>query len=86
MLWRLDISERGLEYPVACEQRETDSTVEILAKGAIAAKFQYLGGRRTDEEAYLTVIKEPVCSGTGEVRDRAATRIQKVGVEENRTF
>lgn len=37
-------------------------------------------------EAYLTVGEEPVCSVTGEVRDRAVTHIRRAEIEENRTF
>lgn len=78
------VSEGRLDYPIASEARETDVMVKILAKRAVAARFQDFGGRGTDEEAYLTVVKEPICSIKGEVNDRAA--IGRVEIQENCTF
>lgn len=45
--------------------------VEISPKGVIAGRMQIVGGSGTDEEPYLTVGEEPICSMRGEVRGRA---------------
>ena len=86
MSWRLAISEGSLDYPIACEARETDALVKFFAERAVAARIQDFGGRGTDEEAYLTVIKEPISSTTGEVRDRAANYTRRVKIKGNCTF
>ena len=65
----LGISEGRLDNPIACEPRARDAAVKILADGAVAAGREDGGGRRTDEDADLTVGEEPVCSIIGQVRD-----------------